>query len=91
MTKWEYWFAFGPMSCEELNKIGEDGWELTAVIESTETRGRWLYYFKRSLPCPQPYTAIPWVRTLGSSASYVSAVPFTVSCTSDVKEINNGQ
>ena len=55
----EYMQAFvesGPITVEELNKHGEDGWDLTAVVD-----GRWdsgafahdwgkVYIFKRTAP-----------------------------------------
>ncbi len=89
MTKWEYWFAFGPLSCGELNNIGKDGWELTAVIESTQTRGRWMYYFKRPL-LPEPITFDNVVSCTSSYTPVDIYAPPAVIAFAEVKEINEG-
>ena len=56
MNRWEYkiyiWTEFAHPEANakglevNLTALGEDGWELVAV---TESNGKWLYHFKRSV------------------------------------------
>jgi hypothetical protein len=46
MIKWEYKTMFGNLSDRQLNKLGNEGWELVAV-EPNENLMLRRYYFKR--------------------------------------------
>lgn len=54
MTKWEYRSDRGrKFSLNELNEIGQDGWELVAVFDQTRSAAGndfFTYYFKRPIP-----------------------------------------
>jgi hypothetical protein len=59
MTQWEYasLMSDGPATRETLNKMGDDGWELTAMQQGLQTM-QLLYVFKRPKPVPPPTTTI---------------------------------
>jgi hypothetical protein len=45
------WFKFGDMTNEKLNKYGEEGWELTAIIGNKGDDK--YFYFKRETGGPE--------------------------------------
>jgi len=56
MPRWEYMWMQGsdarPLNREEMDRLGDTGWELVAVVHSTNTEsflhfGKQIGYFKR--------------------------------------------
>ena len=47
MQKWEYLTFYGSLSEVRLNELGEEGWELIAIIVSNENADARNFYFKR--------------------------------------------